>query len=65
MKKISFIFEMFYRGDNSADINGSGLGLALIKKIIDDMNGTIEIRSNLNKGTVVNVYLNLLDFSNT
>ena len=56
---------MFYRGDNSADINGSGLGLALIKKIIDDMNGTIEIRSNLNKGTVVNVYLNLLDFSNT
>lgn len=36
------IFERFYRLDNTADINGSGIGLAICKDIVTAHNGTIE-----------------------
>ena len=36
---------------------GTGLGLALVKKIIDEHNGKIEVESILNKGTIFKIYL--------
>ena len=54
------IFEMFYRGKNSANTHGDGLGLALVKKILDDINGEINIQSRLNKGTRIEIKFDLL-----
>lgn len=53
------VFEKFYQGDTSHKTEGNGLGLALIKKIIDLYNGRIEIVSELGKGSNFLVYLPL------
>jgi len=45
----SKIFDMFYRA--STDSKGSGLGLYIVKNIIDKMNGTIELTSIPDIGT--------------
>jgi len=46
------IFEEFYRTSNAkAFEEGTGLGLSLVKKLIEQHNGNIEIKSEINKGT--------------
>ena len=51
------IFEPFEREKNStiSGIQGTGLGMAITKNIVDLMNGTIEVSSELGKGTEVTV----------
>ena len=49
---LPFIFERMYRGDKSRHkIEGSGLGLTLVKKILTLHSGTIDVESKENKGT--------------
>lgn len=45
------IFEKFYQGDNSHSNDGNGLGMALVKKIIDISGGEIFVESQKGKGT--------------
>lgn len=54
------IFEPFYRVDKSRskDIEGSGLGLSIVDNIIKRHNGSIEISSIINVGTVITITLN-------
>ncbi len=56
---ISRIFERFYRVDKSrsSNIEGSGIGLAIVKHIVILFGGTIEVESQLGKGTRFNVLL--------
>ncbi|HTL82178.1 MAG TPA: PAS domain-containing sensor histidine kinase [Bacteroidia bacterium] len=49
------IFERFYRAGNSANIQGTGLGLNIVKKYIDLMDGTIGFISEQNKGTIFTI----------
>ena len=51
------IFEKFYRTDKSRNKNsgGTGLGMSIMKKIIDIHNGKINIESTENKGTIVEI----------
>lgn len=51
------LFEPFYRAENVGDIPGNGLGLALVKKLVDLHNGQITVASEVGVGTTFTVTL--------
>lgn len=51
------LFSSFYRGGNALNIEGTGLGLHLVKKYMDLLQGTIVLDSVLNGGTTVTIRL--------
>jgi signal transduction histidine kinase len=55
--KLPQIWDRFYKGDQSRNSSGSGLGLAIAKALVEVLQGRIEIKSQLKKGTVVTLRL--------
>ena len=59
----SHLFERFYRAKNVtiAEIPGSGIGLYIVKSIVEELGGTIRVESVLNQGTTFTVSLKRAD----
>lgn len=58
--KIDSIFERFKRGSNSTYVSGLGLGLYIVKKIMDAHQGNVEVASEKGKGTEFKVSFSLI-----
>lgn len=55
--EIENIFEPFYRARNSSKKQGHGIGLSLVKRVIEMHNGALCINSQINKGTQITISL--------
>lgn len=62
-KEMKYIFDAFYRVDDSI-VEGNGLGLSIVKNIIEEHNGKIEVESQLDKGTDIELIIPLYINSN-
>ena len=49
------LFTMFYRGSNVTNVQGTGLGLHIVKRYLDLINGTVNLQSTLGKGTSITI----------
>ena len=51
-KELKNIFDRYYKGSNSADVEGTGIGLAFANQLAKLMNSSIEVKSKKNEGSI-------------
>ncbi|HZH60992.1 MAG TPA: HAMP domain-containing sensor histidine kinase [Metabacillus sp.] len=51
------LFNRYYRGTNTSEHKGSGLGMSIAKEVIEAHNGNITVESKLNSGTTIRITL--------
>jgi signal transduction histidine kinase len=56
-EEVSHVWEELYRGTGARGVPGSGLGLALVRAIIERHAGEVNLRSRAGQGTVISVRL--------
>lgn len=56
-EQLHHIFEPMFRSENARGIEGNGIGLSLVKKIIELHGGSIHLDSEQNKGTTISIQL--------
>ncbi len=56
-EQLERVFERFYRADTSGQIPGTGLGMNIVKEIIEFHHGRVDVESSVGKGTTVTVLL--------
>jgi signal transduction histidine kinase len=56
------IFEVFQKLHSKDVYGGTGIGLAIVKKIVENHNGTITATSELNKGAKFDIYIPVVDY---
>ena len=54
---VAQMFERYYRGSNTEDIQGTGLGTAIARDIIEAHEGTVHVNSTLGEGTTITISL--------
>ena len=54
------LFEPFFRAKNAENIQGTGLGLNITKRLIQIMGGTIDYETKENEGTIFTIIIPLL-----
>ena len=58
-EQASRAFERFYRADASGNIPGTGLGLCLVKEIVEIQGGRVDLQTQAGRGTQVTLWLPL------
>jgi signal transduction histidine kinase len=58
--QLARVFERFYRADTSGNIPGTGLGMSIVKEIIELHDGEIELVSKVSNSTTVTLWLPLI-----
>jgi signal transduction histidine kinase len=61
---LSHIFNRFYRIDKSRAVEGNGLGLSIVKRIVDLHKYTIDVQSQEDVGSVFTVHIPIERFKN-
>ncbi len=56
-EQLARVFERFYRADASGKIQGTGLGMSIVKEIIELHGGHVELDSKVGAGTTVTIWL--------
>ena len=56
-EQLARVFERFYRADASGKIPGTGLGMSIVKEIIELHGGQIDVQSGFGTGTVVTMWI--------
>lgn len=59
-EQLGRVFERFYRADPSGNIPGTGLGMSLVKEIVELQGGRVDITSQPGQGTTVTLWLPLV-----
>ncbi len=59
--QVARVFERFYRADPSGHIPGTGLGMSLVKEIMESHGGSVELDSEIGAGTSVSLWLPVRD----
>ena len=55
--QLARVFERFYRADASGKFPGTGLGMSIVKEIVDFQKGRVDISSTIDQGTTVTLWL--------
>ncbi len=55
--QLARVFERFYRADASGNIPGTGLGMCVVKEIVELHGGEVEVASTHGVGTTVTVWI--------
>ena len=63
--QLARVSERFYRADASGNVPGTGLGMSIVKEIIELLGGRLEMRSEPGQGTVVTLWLPLATAAQT
>ncbi|MBL7740775.1 MAG: PAS domain-containing sensor histidine kinase [Chitinophagaceae bacterium] len=58
---LPYLFDTFFRGKNVSNIQGTGLGLPIIKRYLDLLQGEISVTSRYNEGTAFTIKLPMLE----
>lgn len=56
-EQLAHLGERFFRADKSGNIPGTGLGVSIVKEVMELMGGTLDARSELGQGTVMTLWL--------
>jgi signal transduction histidine kinase len=48
---LKYLFQPFQRGSNANDFPGTGIGLTIIQKSVELMNGSVSVKSKLGQGS--------------
>ena len=51
------LFTSFFRGRNVENIQGTGLGLHIVKRYVDLLKGEVQLESELEKGTTIRIII--------
>lgn len=55
--ELNSLFQSFYRASNAEDVQGTGLGLVIIKQLTEMHNGTVSAESTLNQGSKFSILI--------
>ena len=59
--ELPHLFQRFHRASNAIHVQGTGLGLSIVKKCLELLEGDIDVKSEIGKGTTFNLNLKICD----